>query len=129
MNSEFSVSMQRDLLPVTRGASVSRMDGVGPRVGAPPPSAEQKTQGGDRGDAKAKDDPDALDGTVADLNRMVQDMRRELQFQVDKDSGEVVVKVVDTQTGDVVRQIPPEEILRLRERLAKSAGAIFRASA
>ena len=39
-----------------------------------------------------------------------------LKFSVDKDTNRQVIEVIDTKTGDVVRQIPPEEVLNfLRE--------------
>ena len=75
--------------------------------------------------ATAKDEG-AVEETVSDLNVLVQKMRRELQFTVEQDSGEVVVKIIDTETDKVVRQIPPEELVALKKRLSDAAGAIFR---
>lgn len=40
-----------------------------------------------------------------------------------------MIKVVDRETDEVVRQIPSEEVMRLRERLQEAAGVIFRDSA
>jgi flagellar protein FlaG len=37
----------------------------------------------------------------------------QLKFRVDSDAGRVVVQVLDAQSGEVVRQIPREEALRL----------------
>jgi len=37
--------------------------------------------------------------------------------------------VVDRETDEVVRQIPSEEVVRLRQRLQEAAGAIFQDSA
>jgi flagellar protein FlaG len=72
------------------------------------------------------EDEGAVEETVSDLNVLVQKMRRELQFTVEQDSGEVVVKIIDTETDKVVRQIPPEELVELKKRLSDAAGAIFR---
>jgi flagellar protein FlaG len=52
-------------------------------------------------------------------------MRRELQFNVDETSGRVVIKVVDTETKDVIRQIPPEEVLALCEHLSEDKGLLL----
>jgi flagellar protein FlaG len=52
-----------------------------------------------------------------------------LQFSVDDKSGETMIKVVDSKTDEVVRQIPSEEVVRLRQRLEDVAGVIFRDSA
>lgn len=50
-------------------------------------------------------------------NTMLQDMHRNLEFQVDKATGEFVVKIVDSETGKLVRQIPSEEMLKLTKIL------------
>lgn len=53
-------------------------------------------------------------------NRMAEDTtgfgltyNRRLQFVVDQDSNEVIVKVIDNNTDEVVRVLPPEELQRL----------------
>ena len=71
----------------------------------------------------------ALEHTVQDLNGLVQDLQREVRFSLDDNSGEVVVKIVDRQTDEVIRQIPSEDVLQLREKLQQAAGAIFNGEA
>ena len=44
---------------------------------------------------------------------------RELQFARDPGTKTMVIKVVQPQTGEVVEQIPPEEVLRAFEALQK----------
>ena len=58
-----------------------------------------------------------LDKVVSELKEYVQTMQRDLNFHVDDATGRVVVRVVDTSTNKVVRQIPEEEILALARRL------------
>ena len=55
-----------------------------------------------------------------------------LQFSTDKKSGAMVVKVMDSKTHDVIRQIPAEEVLKIAERvkqlrdeLGKKIGILF----
>jgi flagellar protein FlaG len=43
---------------------------------------------------------------------------RSLEFRVDDATGRTVVTVRDSSTGDVVRQIPTEQVLRIAESLA-----------
>lgn len=78
---------------------------------------------------KTDDDRDALKGVVSGLNELVRDLHRELKFTVDDDSGETIVKVIDRETDEVLRQIPSEEVMRLRKRLEEAAGVIFHDSA
>ena len=74
-------------------------------------------------------EPESLDEVVSDLNNLVRDLHRELQFTVDDKSGDTVIKVVDRETDEVVRQIPSEEVMRMRRHLQETAGVIFQDSA
>lgn len=58
-----------------------------------------------------------LDDAVSQLNDFVQNVQRDLQFEVDNDLGQAIVKVVDQKTQEVIRQIPDEVALRLAENL------------
>ncbi|EHJ05413.1 flagellar protein FlaG [Marinobacter manganoxydans] len=58
-----------------------------------------------------------LDDAVRQLNDFVQNVQRDLQFEVDNDLGQTIVKVVDQSTKEVIRQIPDELALRLAENL------------
>ena len=58
-----------------------------------------------------------LGQAVSQLNDFVQNVQRDLQFEVDNDLGQTIVKVVDQQTQEVIRQIPDEVALRLAEKL------------
>jgi len=66
-----------------------------------------------------------LSAIVEKLNDFVQMVQRELEFSIDEDNEEVVVKVVDARTKDVVREIPPEEIREMRKRLSEVSEKIF----
>lgn len=49
-----------------------------------------------------------------------------LSFSIDDTSGTVVIKVVDKTSGDVVRQIPAEEVLVMRQQqVEKSRGVLL----
>ena len=48
-----------------------------------------------------------------------------LQFSVNKDSGRIMVIVTDETTGKVIREIPPEEIVRFAEKFDEMVGMIF----
>ena len=57
---------------------------------------------------------------VNQLNEFLQSLRRDLQFSVDEGSGSTIVKVIDSNTGELIRQIPPEEILAVSRAMAYS---------
>jgi flagellar protein FlaG len=64
---------------------------------------------------------------VSNLNDYVQVIRRELQFRVDKETGQTVVTVLDSETREVIRQIPREEVLALARHLGREKGLLFSA--
>ena len=78
---------------------------------------------------RAAQEEEPLEDVVSNLNQLVRDLHRELQFSVDEDSGDTVIKVIDSKTDEVLRQIPSEEVMRLRQRLEEAAGVIFQDSA
>ena len=50
---------------------------------------------------------------------------RKLQFSVNKELGAVVVRVVDSNTNQVLKEIPSEDIQKLKLRLRKAIGNLF----
>lgn len=54
---------------------------------------------------------------VDSVAAMAHTLNRELQFSINADSGDTVITVLDKNTGETVRQIPSEEIVRLAERM------------
>ena len=62
-----------------------------------------------------------IDDAVEDINEYIQSVQRELQFSVDKDSGHTIIKVMDMETNEVIRQIPNEEALKFARMLEEGA--------
>jgi flagellar protein FlaG len=59
------------------------------------------------------------------INEKLNSTNSSLQFSVDDNSQELVVKVVDRDSGKVIRQIPPESIVRLRASLKEMTGLLI----
>jgi len=76
---------------------------------------------------------DSIKTATAQSNPLLQAVNLSVEYNVDSSTKEVVMKVVDTQTGTVVRQIPSAEMLdfvkRLQEWEAKQKGAVIQTSA
>ena len=51
-----------------------------------------------------------------------------IRFERDQSTQSVVIRLVDTQTGEAIRQIPPEEFLQLAQILEKQKGQLLRAT-
>ena len=51
------------------------------------------------------------------LNTYLQTAKRELQFETDTNSGRTIIKVLDKESQEVIRQIPPESVVALAQSL------------
>ena len=49
----------------------------------------------------------------------------QLDYSVEEKTGDLVVQVRDRDSGEVIRQIPPEALLKLREKLKELRGVLF----
>lgn len=62
---------------------------------------------------------------AADLKRLEASFNRRLQFEVNMDSNEVIIKVIDKNTDKVIKELPPEDLQRLSRSLRESMGVLF----
>ena len=58
-----------------------------------------------------------------------QNINREIQFSVHKETNQTIVKVVDRETDKVIRQLPSEEILKIAESLENFSGMLLKEQA
>ena len=59
----------------------------------------------------------AISDSVTTLSRSVQSIARSLEFRVDENSGKTVITVRDSDSKEVIRQIPSDQALELSTRL------------
>ncbi|MEM6998531.1 MAG: flagellar protein FlaG [Pseudomonadota bacterium] len=70
-----------------------------------------------------------LSDTASTITKYVQNMQRDLHFSVDENSGETVIKVVESETQRLVRTIPSEEFLRAAREFNQTVGMLLNAKA
>ncbi len=70
-------------------------------------------------------DEQASPSLVSRPERDVPAVERDLHYEVDEELNRVVVKILDGESGDVIRQIPPENLLKLAKVLKDQAGLLF----
>lgn len=70
----------------------------------------------------APPDKDELEKAVESINDFLQSSKRSLEFSVDEISGRTVIKVMDAEREEVIRQIPPETALELMQKLRDGDG-------
>jgi len=108
-----SVKADPGLSGVSATASVRRID-PNARDGS---SRQQEAAPNQDAEASAQE----LDAARSVLERHFTSDSTRLQFRIDADSEQLVVSLIDSDSGDVLRQIPSEEVLKLARAL-KSGG-------
>jgi flagellar protein FlaG len=66
-----------------------------------------------------------LEQAVTDIREFVQSSKRNLDFSIDDSTGRVVVKVIATESGEVIRQLPSEAALKLAASLSDASSLLF----
>jgi flagellar protein FlaG len=87
------------------------------------PLPEKKT------DAQPQISEAQLQDAVNAANDFIKPINNALEFSLDKDSHEMIVKVVDSATKEVIRQFPSEEMLALAQALDKIQGLLIKQKA
>lgn len=67
--------------------------------------------------AEPKPSAEQLKNAVEAINRTLQQANKNLEFTVDSETRDPVVKLVDSETGDVIRQFPTEEALSIAKAI------------
>ena len=110
-----NAARQNQQAPVASGFSPVQVGGMLKNAVAAPGSAQEQ--------AATKQD---VDQAAQKINEALQTVSQKLEFSVDKDTEAVVVKVMDKETGEVIRQIPSEELLKIAKALDKLQGLLVK---
>ena len=103
------------------GASAQPGAAVRPQTAAPtaasPDSAAPPVPATSAADKRAQ--AVEVQQSASNVQQMLAKAAPNLTFTVDKESGRTLIKVIDPATGELLRQIPAEEILRMDKNLDK----------
>lgn len=83
----------------------------------------------DADNSNTSDNSDKLKMAVQEIEKFVQSVKRNLEFSIDETSGKVIVKVIASESGEVIRQIPSAEAMKLAESLHNASNVLFDAKA
>ena len=76
-----------------------------------------------------KDDPEKVKEIVADtvdfFNKFVKEVQVDLRYDVDEATNDIVIRIFEKGTDKLIRQIPPEAILNLKQRINDLLGIIY----
>lgn len=123
-------TQRRDFVPPTQTATTQLTASPVPATAAASnanPSSQQDSNT-DLGSSDT-DTRGLLESVVSDLKALTQRAQPNLDFSVDEVTGTFVVKVIDKSSGEVIRQLPTEEALRIAEQLEEMRGLLFKAEA
>lgn len=73
--------------------------------------------------------PQDAQNLVKKMNQTLQSINTGLEFSLHEETGQMVIKVVDRETKEVLRQIPSEEAIAVASALDKVKGSLLRQSA
>jgi len=63
--------------------------------------------------------------SLEEINKVLASFSISVQFQIDPDYKELIVKVVDQDTGKLIRQIPTEDVVRMSKAMDNLKGLLF----
>lgn len=72
---------------------------------------------------------DQVKQAVEDINKSMKSLSQGLEFSIDTDTKQNVVKVIDPQTQEVIRQMPTQEALDIAKALDQVLGKLIKAKA
>lgn len=98
-----------------------------PQVELPEPkpsdfvSREQRPEPKD----EAKSSQESIRDAVEELNQVMRGISSRLDFEIYDATDDMFVRVIDRRTNQVIRQMPPQELLDVRARIADAVGLIL----
>lgn len=68
-----------------------------------------------------------LEGVLDEINNTLYSMNKSLKFEVSDKTDDLIVRVINTDTDQVIRQYPSEEVLKRKEQLLEGETTAFNA--
>ena len=70
-------------------------------------------------------DHEAVQQLAAELESALNQNQGDVSVSVDQDSGMVIVRITDEVTGEIVKQVPAEELLKVDQSMEKIVGLLI----
>ncbi len=69
--------------------------------------------------------PDEVEELIDELNDVMRIINTKLSFSIDNETKRPIIKVTDRDTEELIRQIPPEELLKVSHKIHELMGILF----
>ncbi len=103
-----------DLRPVTPPQEIVRPS---PRTEPDLPDSPEKDQ--------TKIDPTSIQNEIESLNKLMEGLGNRLEFGLFENTDRLFVKIVDRRQNQVVKMLPSEDFLRLKQKIADAIGLVI----
>ncbi|MFN7753945.1 MAG: flagellar protein FlaG [Pseudomonadota bacterium] len=94
-----------------------------------PQSAPSQVAAPAQPEPQAQPSPEQVREAVSTTNEVVKAVQSRLQFVADDSSGQMVVRVMDSESNEVIRQIPSEEMLAISQAIERMQGLLVQGEA
>jgi flagellar protein FlaG len=91
----------------------------------PAPPAQDATYVATAPPPPADPGKEVMKAVAAQIESYLKANGRDLQFSVDSETGQTIITVRDKSTGEVIRQIPNAEALRISQALGQQPNALI----
>ncbi len=108
---------------------VERIRGEEPAGAAESKPRVRKSDSEGQSNFQTSVDRATIDRAATKVNEVLSLTDPRLKIHVDDETERVVVKVVEQKSGEVIRQIPPEELLELEKYLSNPKGLLLQEQA
>jgi flagellar protein FlaG len=109
--------MAMDVVSIGNGVPLQDAHRPQPHQEAPPPQPATETE------------KVPIETVLRELQSISAGFNRKLSFSINEKLDQVVVRVIDTDSNEVIREIPPAELQRVHERIREVMGILFSADA
>jgi flagellar protein FlaG len=66
-----------------------------------------------------------IESVTRQIDTFLRSINKSLQFRVDQATGQMIVTIRDDETGEVIRQVPGEDAVRIAQRIEDTLSAML----
>lgn len=114
--------------PITKFSDIEAREGSGKIETADSPRAAvaiaDNGKGNTQRSAEMFIDEEQIIGAIEHANEALVGADRRFEFSIHEGTKEIMVKVIDDETGEIIREIPPEKILDMVAKMWEMAGLL-----
>ncbi len=118
--------MELDIASIVRGAPIQETANHSKKIDreAARPAKQVARELADEAAASSQDRVN-VERYLSEIVDYAQFFNKRLRFSVNEELGQVVVKVIDSQTDKVIKEIPPQVLQRLHVRIREAIGLLI----